>query len=185
VRDRVRPPARPTTVAARWSEQFLAPISGQLDGATLVVEAGGTGEPWVGVLPADAFGGRAQRRSWSEATTVVTRFDRVVVPLEVGASVGTAALLDGVSRRLAPDGTAYVVVPGPALDPARPDADAVVGLAAAALPHHLVEVESFGNATTAASLDAPARTLGPLVDRHDPAVPVVLGVNIAPAGCAR
>ena len=32
VRDRVRPPARPTSVTARWSEQFLAPISGQSDG---------------------------------------------------------------------------------------------------------------------------------------------------------
>jgi hypothetical protein len=186
VRDRVRPPARPKTVAARWSEQFLAPISGQLDGATtLVVEAAGPGEPWVGILPTDAFGGRAQRRSWSEATTAATRYDRVVVPLGVSASVGTPALLAGVGRRLAPDGTAYVVVPGPAGDPIRPDADAVADLVHTVLPHHRVTVESFGSATTIGSLDAPARALGPLVDRHDPAVPVVLGIAIAPAGCAR
>jgi hypothetical protein len=60
-----------------------------------------------------------------------------------------------------------------------------VDLVDAVLPHHRVEVESFGNGTTAASLDARAAALGPVVDRHDPAVPVVLGITIAPARCGR
>ncbi len=84
---------------------------------------------------------------------------------------------------MTPDGTAYVVVPGPALDPSRPDAAAVVDLVHAVLPHRRVDVESFGNETTAASMDAPAAALGPIVDRHDPAVPVVLGITIRPARC--
>lgn len=109
----------------------------------------------------------------------------MVVPLEVSASVGTAALLASVGRRLGPDGTAHVVVPGPALDPTRPGADAVVDLVDAMLPHHWVDVESFGNETTAASPGAPAAALGVLVDRHDPAVPAVLGITIRPARCPR
>ncbi|MET0577294.1 MAG: glycosyltransferase family 2 protein, partial [Ilumatobacteraceae bacterium] len=96
IRDRVRPPARPTTVAGRWSEQFLAPISGPIEGSTLAVEVVGSGEPWVDVLPPDAFDGRAQRTSWSQATMAATRVDRVVVPLAVSESVGTAELLAGV-----------------------------------------------------------------------------------------
>jgi hypothetical protein len=169
IRDRVRPPAPPTTVTGRWNEQFLAPIRGSIDGSTLLVEAG------AGTTP---------RQAWSAATTAATRFDRVVIPLAVGATVDTATLLAGVGRRLTPHGTAYVVVPGPALDPSRSDAAAVVDLVHAVLPRHRVDVESFGNETTAASVDAPAAALGPMVDRHDRAVPVVLGITIGPARCA-
>jgi hypothetical protein len=180
VRGRVRPPARPVTVRGRWSEQFLAPIAGRHDGATLVVESSSGGEPWVGTLPPDAFGGGAERRSWSQAAMATTPFDQVVVPLGVASAVDAAELLAVVSRWLAPDGTASVLVPGPALDPTRPDAAAVAALVQRVLPHHRADVESFGNTTTAAMSCAPAGELGPLVDRHDLAVPVVLGITIRP-----
>ena len=58
-------------------------------------------------------------------------------------------------------------------------------LVQAVLPHRRVEVESFGNETRQRALDAPAAAFGPVVDRHDPAVPAVLGITITPARCGR
>ena len=91
------------TVAGRWSEQFLAPISGPIEGTTLVVEAGDRRRA-VGRRPA----GRRVRRPC--AADVVEPGDDGArrastawwCRWRVGASVGTAALLAGVGRRLAP-----------------------------------------------------------------------------------
>jgi hypothetical protein len=185
VRDRARPPARPTTVAEHWSKQFLGGISGEPEGATLVVDATDGVGPWTAVLPADAFGGRVQHCTWSEAASAATRFDRVVVPLDVGAAVGTAELLPVMGRRLRPDGRALVMVPGPALDPACPSADAVVDLVHAVLLDHRVDVEPFGNEVTAALLDEAVTAIGATVDCHDRVVPAVLGITITPARCGR
>jgi hypothetical protein len=184
VRRRLRRPAAPTTVAGRWSEQFLAPLCGPIEGTTLVVDGAGR-EPWVDVPPVDAFGDRVTRSTWGEATTAASRFDRVIVPLGVGRAVATEALLAAVARRIGPEGTAVVLVPGPARDTRRPDRAALVDLVHAQLPHHRVAMTSFGNATTVDALDAPARDVGPPVDRHDPAVPAVLGITITPRRCGR
>ena len=186
VRRRLRPPAPPTTVAGRWSEQFLAPVAGPIEGATLVVEADDGGEPWVAAPPADVVRrphdacvverGRRRRRP---------RFDRVVVPLGVAAR---ASARHRCWRRGPSPGTATArrtsSCPVRRCDPTRPDPDALAGLVHAVLPHHRVDTESFGNATTAGRPDAPAAALGPLVDRHDPAVPVVLGITIDPRRAA-
>jgi hypothetical protein len=182
-RQRWRGPAPVTTVAGRWSEQFLGPMAGAIDGTTLVVEADRGDEPWVATPPADAFTGRTTRRRWADVGATDERYDRVVVPYGVGASVATAPLLSTVARLVDQDGSALVVVPGPATDPDRPEAADVTDLVRATLPRHCVDVETFGSASTVAALDAPANELGPAVDDHDPAVAAVLGVMITPGGC--
>jgi hypothetical protein len=182
-RARWRRPAPATTVAGRWSEQFLAPLAGPIDGTSLVVEADRGDEPWVARPPAEAFAGRTTRRRWADVGSANERYARVVVPYGVGADVDTPSLLRTVGRLLEPDATALVLVPGPADDPVRPDAAGIAELVRATLPHHHVDVERFGSASTVAALDTPANELGPLVDRHDAAVPVVLGVTITPRAC--
>jgi hypothetical protein len=164
LRWRLRPGVPPPSVLERWSEQFLRPLMAPTDGTLLVVEGG---------------------RSWDEVATGPGRVDRIVVPLAAGERVPAATLLEVVARRLAPGGWAGVLVPGPALDADRPDGAALVAMAGTLLPSRHVTVTSFGNATTRDALDAPGVDLGPTVDRHDPAVPVVLGVTIWPAGCSR
>ncbi len=57
------------TVVGRWSEQFLGPLAGPIDGTTLVVEAE-AGEPWVARPPADTFAGRTTRQSWARHRVV-------------------------------------------------------------------------------------------------------------------
>ena len=135
--------------------------------------------------PANTFAGRTTRQSWADVASSAATYDRIVVPFGIGATVDTGSLVAAVARRLTPCGTAFVVVPGPALDPDRPDAGVIANLVHSALPHHRVHVESFGNPAVAAATDRPAAELGPLVDRHDPAVPVVLALTISPTRCAR
>jgi hypothetical protein len=184
VRRRLRAAAPPTTVVVRWSEQFLAPVAGPSGGTTLVVEAERGDEPWVSRLPADTFGGPTTRRSWADVGSTDATYDRIVVPFGVGAAVDTGSLVAAVGCRLAPCGTAILLVPGPALDPGRPAADVIADLVQEAMPHHRVDIESFGNAATGV-MERPAIELGPLVDRHDPAVPLVLALTISPTRCSR
>jgi len=180
----LRDDAAPTTVLGRWSEQFLAPVAGPIAGATLVVEAGG-GQPWVAAVPVDAPAERVVRRSWGEAASVASRFDRVVVPLAVGSGVDATDIVAVMGRRLTAGGRGFAMVPGPALDPARPSAAGLADVARAALPHRRIDVESFGNATTASAPQAAAVAIGPSIDRHDPAVSVALGLSIGPERCTR
>jgi GT2 family glycosyltransferase len=184
LRRRLRAGAPPPTVVGRWSEQFLAPVAGPGAGTTLVVEAE-QGEPWMARLPADAFAGRTTRQSWADVASSAATYDRIVVPFGIGATVDTRSLVAAVARRLTPCGTAFVVVPGPALDPDRPDPGVIANLVHGAVPQHRVDVESFGNPAVAAATNRPAAALGPLVDRHDPAVPVVLALTISPTRCSR
>jgi hypothetical protein len=185
VRRRLRAGAPPTTVVGRWSEQFLAPVAGPSTATTLVIEAERGDEPWVARPPAVALAGPTSRRSWADALSTDATYDRIVVPFGVGTAIDTGSLVSAVGRHLAPSGTAIVVVPGPAFDPGRPDADVIADLVHSAVPHHRVAVESFGNAATADAIDRPAAELGPLVDRHDPAVPLVLALTISPTRCPR
>ena len=112
--------------------------------------------PWVAAPPADTFGDRVTR-------SVVARDGQRNVAVRpgrgaagVGAAVDTTPLLAGVGRRMAPGATAYVVVPGPALDGSRPDRDALVGIVKGLLPDHRIDVAAFGGAPTVDSLDADA-----------------------------
>lgn len=182
LRRRLRGGAPPTTVVGRWSEQFLAPLAGPSTGTTVVVEAERGHEPWVARPPVGVCAGPTTRRSWADVSSSEATYDRIVVPFGVGSAVDTGSLVTAVARRLTPCGTAIILVPGPALDPGRPAAGVIVDLVHRAAPHHCVDVETFGSAASTA-VDRPATELGPLVDCHDPAVPLVLGLTISP--CSR
>ncbi len=185
MRRRMRRTISPPSVIGVWSEQFLAPTAALPSGPTLVVEAESGDEPWVAQPPREAFAGAVAQQPWTSVESSTATYERIVVPYGASAAVTTTALMAGLGRLLPPHGSAVALIPGPASDNFRPDADAIIDLARQALPHHRTVVEAFGNEATvrAVASGAAAATLGTLVDRHDPAVPVVYGLMITP-GCA-
>jgi GT2 family glycosyltransferase len=150
-----RAPAGPSILAA-WSEQYLRSAAAALSGRVLVVTGPGD-EPWRDDVPDDAFRAGVVVVRWP-LDAVSGSFEHVVVPVGAAERAGDQ-LFERIAAAVRPGGRATLLVPASAT--ACADATAV---------------ETFGNTVTVHAIanGVDSAAVGVELDRHDPAVPVLV-----------
>ncbi|MCU1504395.1 MAG: glycosyl transferase family 2 [Ilumatobacteraceae bacterium] len=172
-------PARPLSVIATWSAQFLGPIVRSMTDTVVVVappSGSGLGEPWSSELPPASFA-RAVAVSRCRPADIdpAACFDHVVVPACTAQEIDVRELFSAIGRLLAPGGSAVALLPN--AEPAE-----LVALAAELLPDLHLALESFGNPITAQAVarGLPAGDVrGVAIDRHDGQTHVLLGLVLS------
>jgi GT2 family glycosyltransferase len=178
------------SIEATWSEQFLRPALASARGRIALVGNAAGGETWSSDVPRDAMpaGATVCRVPWSgESTPLVDRCEHVVVQVAVSRAASPVAVAARARELLAPGGRCWLVFPGPAHPAGLVESPPVGSHALAAIlrdhfPGAGVTIESFGNAATARGVEvgSPAVHVNVVdLNRHDPAVPVMLAVTVS------